>query len=76
LESLFIHSAEVKKELPEKSILFIGIDKDVREILATGYKVKKALDFSTLPDLLTKLEKVTAELYECEKALNEFMKSK
>jgi dynein heavy chain len=76
LESLFIHSAEVKKELPEKSILFIGIDKDVREILATGHKVKKALDFSTLPDLLTKLEKVTDELYECEKALNEFMKSK
>jgi hypothetical protein len=73
---LFIHSPEVQKELPEKSKLFVGIDKEVRDILALGYKIKKALDFSTTPDLLTRLDKVTAELYDCEKALNEFMKSK
>jgi dynein heavy chain len=45
LENLFIHSDEVKKELPNESIKFIGIDKEVRSILADGYKHQKALDF-------------------------------
>jgi len=76
LENLFIHSDEVKKELPKESIKFVEIDKDVRAILADGYKVQKALDFSTQDYLLPKLEKVQEELTVCEKALNEFMESK
>ena len=39
LESLFIHSEEVKKELPNESIKFITIDKDVKAVLADSYKV-------------------------------------
>jgi len=46
LENLFIHSDEVKKELPKESMKFIDIDKEVRDILADGYKKQKALDFS------------------------------
>jgi len=76
LENLFIHSDEVKKELPKESIKFVEIDKDVRAILADGYKVQRALDFSTQDYLLPKLEKVQEELTVCEKALNEFMESK
>jgi len=38
LENLFIHSEEVKKELPQESIKFVGIDKDVKVILADGFK--------------------------------------
>lgn len=38
LENLFIHSEEVKKELPKESQKFIDIDKNVKEILADGYK--------------------------------------
>jgi dynein heavy chain len=38
LENLFIHSEEVKKELPKESIKFISIDKEVREILTDGFK--------------------------------------
>ena len=45
LENLFIHSEEVKKELPNESIKFIEIDKEVREILKDGLKHQKALDF-------------------------------
>lgn len=33
LENLFMHSEEVKKELPEESKNFIGIDKNVKSIL-------------------------------------------
>lgn len=76
LENLFIHSEEVKKELPEQSEIFIDIDKEVRNILADGYKHQKALDFSIQKYLLPGLEKVQADLNICQKALNEFMDSK
>lgn len=47
LENLFIHSDEVKKELPRESEKFINIDKEVRDILADGFKKKKAIAFCT-----------------------------
>ena len=37
LENLFIHSEEVKKELPKQSEAFIGIDVSVKKILQDGY---------------------------------------
>jgi len=76
LENLFIHSDEVKKELPKESIKFIDIDKEVRNILADGFKHKKALDFCNQEYVFPSLEKVQEELTVCEKALNEFMDSK
>ena len=45
LENLFIHSEEVKKELPKDSERFIEIDKEVRLILKDGEAKKKALIF-------------------------------
>ena len=39
LENLFIHSEEVKKELPDESERFVGIDMDVKELLAKGFVV-------------------------------------
>ena len=47
LENLFIHSEEVKKELPKQSEAFIQIDLDVKRILADGYAKQIALDFCT-----------------------------
>ena len=76
LENLFIHSEEVKKELPKESLKFIDIDKAVRDILADGYKHQKALDFCVQEYVLPGLEKVQEDLTVCEKALNEFMDSK
>lgn len=37
LENLFIHSDEVKKELPNESEKFVGIDQNVRNILNDGF---------------------------------------
>jgi dynein heavy chain len=76
LENLFIHSEEVKKELPKQSEAFIGIDKDVKEILADGYKKQVALDFCSQPNVLPDLERVQKELTVCEKALYDFMGTK
>ena len=76
LENLFIHSEEVKKELPQESIKFVTIDKDVRALLADGFSKKKATDFCNQDYVLPGLEKIQDDLTICEKALNEFMYSK
>jgi dynein heavy chain len=43
LENLFIHSEEVKKELPKQAELFVGVDKEVKRILADAYVKQIAL---------------------------------
>jgi dynein heavy chain len=58
LENLFIHSEEVKKELPNESEKFKDIDIDVKKLLADGYKQQKALNFSTQEYVLPSLEKI------------------
>lgn len=40
LENLFIQSEEVKKELPKESEQFIGIDKDMKDVMKTGEEQK------------------------------------
>jgi dynein heavy chain len=76
LESLFIHSEEVKKELPAESQKFIGIDENVKKLLTDAFNTKKALDFCIKDNVLPTLEDLQKELTICEKALNEFMDSK
>lgn len=76
LENLFIHSEEVKKELPEESKKFVFIDKDTKAILAEGHKSQKALDFCVKEHVLPGLEKIKIDLGICEVALNDFVFSK
>ena len=71
-----MHSDEVKKELPEQSQSFIGIDKKVRDILADGFTIKLALDFCNQDYINKALNDVQKELTVCEKALYDFMSSK
>jgi len=58
LENLFIHSDEVKKELPTESMKFVEIDKNMKELLADGHKTQKALDFCVKDWVLPSLEKI------------------
>jgi dynein heavy chain len=76
LENLFIHSEEVKKELPEISKQFVGIDIDMREIMKKGGEVKNILRFCTIDGMYKRLDKIQGELKICEKALNEYLDSK
>lgn len=76
LENLFIHSEEVKKELPDESERFVGIDQDVKDILLKGLAVRSAKDFCNEPGIGGKLDKAQTQLTMCEKALNEFMNGK
>lgn len=76
LENLFIQSEEVKKELPNESQQFIGIDRNMKEIMASGSEIKNILNFCTIAGMLKRLEAIQSDLKVCEKALNEFLESK
>ena len=45
LENLFIHSEEVKKELPTESETFVGIDQEVQAILKEGKAIPNILKY-------------------------------
>lgn len=76
LENLFIHSEEVKKELPKESDKFVGIDKEVKLILSEGKKIVKCIEYCNKSDIMPRLEDVQTQLSVCEKALNDFMDGK
>lgn len=46
LENLFIHSEEVRRELPKESDEFVEIDKDVKRLLKDAHSKKYAILFS------------------------------
>jgi len=76
LENLFIHSEEVKKELPKESIKFVNIDKEVRQMLLEGKNVMKCIKYCNENNILKRLEDIKKELDVCEKALMDFMDGK
>lgn len=76
LENLFIYSEEVKKELPKESQKFIGLDKEVKQILSEGKSVMKCIKFCNENNILKRLEASKNELDVCEKALMDFMDGK
>lgn len=76
LENLFIHSEEVKKELPKQAELFVGIDKEVKRILADAYAKQIALIYCDQTWVLKSFTEAQKQLTVCEKALQEFMDSK
>jgi dynein heavy chain len=76
LEMLFIHSEEVKKELPAVSEKFVDFDVEVKNILGSGDSIKLVKPFSLQENMLQRLETVMKQLEVCERALNEFLDGK
>ena len=76
LENLLVFSDEVKKELPDETDKFVGIDMDVKEILKNGGEIRSAKDFCNQGNVFQRLEKTQGQLTMCEKALNDFMDGK
>lgn len=62
--------------MPEISAQFVGIDKDMREVMKKGGEVKNILKFCTIEGMYKRLDKIQLELKVCEKALNEYLDSK
>ena len=80
LETLFIGSEEVKKELPESTERFVGIDKSFRKALEEMRGVKNCVKACNGSDqgagLLKLLEEMASGLELCEKDLADFLESK
>lgn len=62
LESLFISSEEVKKELPEATQRFVKIDADVKSILRAFKQTQNCIECCSKEGLLKNLEKQQSEL--------------
>ena len=76
LEALFIHSDEVKKELPEAADRFKGIDSQIKSVLSKMKNTVIAVDCCKDDNLLKTLEKEQENLEICEKALSDYMEKK
>ena len=76
LETLFIGSEEVKKELPESTQRFVGIDKTFRATLGAIHKIKNAVAATDVEGQQKTLEAMAGDLELCEKDLADFLESK
>jgi len=79
LETLFIGSEEVKKELPESTKRFEGIDKSFKVTLGAIHEAKNAVHATSGPTSegqMKMLEVLATDLELCEKDLAAFLESK
>jgi len=73
LEPLFIHSDEVKRELPEDTTRFATIDERVREILETAWKTHNVKAAFNVEGIMQNLEFIQEQLDLCKKSLVDFL---
>jgi dynein heavy chain, axonemal len=73
LEPLFIHSDEVKRELPEDAKRFEAIDVNVKRELKTCWEIKNVNDACNQTKLISRLENIVEQLDICKKALADFL---
>lgn len=76
LETLFIGSEEVKKELPEDTARFAGIDVDVKKVLKDFFEVKNASKACNIDGVFKLLEDTQHKLELCEKSLANYLEQK
>ena len=73
LEPLFMHSDEVKKELPEDATRFADIDINVRKCLVNAYEIRNVNKAFNVSGLFKKLEAMQHLLELCKKSLADFL---
>ena len=73
LEPLFIHSDEVRRELPEDATRFAIIDKTVIKILEKAWLTKNVKVAFNEPGLFSTLEGIQEQLDLCKKSLADFL---
>ncbi|KAL2078484.1 hypothetical protein ACEWY4_026169 [Coilia grayii] len=76
LESIFIGSEDIRRQLPEDSKRFERIDMDFKEIMAKAVKTTNVVESTNRKGLLEKLEDLEKGLAVCEKALAEYLETK
>ncbi|GAB1599188.1 dynein beta chain, ciliary [Argonauta hians] len=76
LESIFIGSEDIRKQLPNDSERFDNIDHDFKQIVSEVEVTKNVIQATSCPNLYERLEKMQLELVKCEKALAEYLETK
>jgi dynein heavy chain len=76
LETLFIGSDEVKKELPEDAARFAKIDVDFKAMLKHFKATPNCVESCSKDGLIPELETIAGDLELCEKALADFLEAK
>ena len=73
LEPLFIHSEEVKRELPEDTTRFASIDQNVQTTLKRAWSIQNVNEAFNEDGLTQNLEFVQEQLDLCKKSLADFL---
>ncbi|XP_045482107.1 dynein beta chain, ciliary [Harmonia axyridis] len=76
LESIFMSSEDIRKQLPEDSARFDEIDKDFKELMLEMEKTLNVIEATNTPGLFDSLEKIQQKLILCEKALAVYLETK
>ncbi|PSN32950.1 Dynein beta chain [Blattella germanica] len=76
LESIFIGSEDIRRQLPEDSKRFDSIDKQFRSLMEDMVKTLNVVQATNKPGLFEKLEELQKQLTLCEKALAEYLETK
>ncbi|KAK7573934.1 hypothetical protein V9T40_011125 [Parthenolecanium corni] len=76
LESIFMSSEDIKKQLPEDSARFIRIDEQFKLLMEEIGKSLNVVKATNKPGLIEKLTDLQKELTMCEKALAEYLETK
>jgi dynein heavy chain len=76
LETLFIGSEEVKKELPEDTTRFAGIDVTMKKTLRSIKASKNAVEGANSPGCYEGMEDMQSKLELCEKSLANYLENK
>ncbi|KAL1129229.1 hypothetical protein AAG570_013758 [Ranatra chinensis] len=76
LESIFIGSEDIRRQLPEDSKVFDRVDKEFRGMLSEACQIPNVVRNTNRPHLLERLESLQGSLTTCEKALAQYLETK
>ena len=76
LESIFIGSEDIRKQLPVDSQRFDDIDTEFKKLMAKMAKTSNVIVATNVEGLAEQLEGIQAQLSLCEKALAEYLETK
>ena len=76
LESIFIGSDDIRKQLPVDSKRFDDIDEEFKGLMKKNANTLNVVRATNVPGLAEKLEVIQAQLALCEKALAEYLETK
>ncbi|XP_075210990.1 dynein heavy chain at 93AB [Lycorma delicatula] len=76
LESIFMSSEDIRKQLPQDSARFDYVDSEFKLLTQEMAKTPNVVEATNKPELIVKLDALQQELTLCEKALAEYLETK